>query len=254
MEERRYPVTWGGLNPALTSWRQGINARFPRRDQATDGARADKHHGKASQHQEDPDGTVDAFDCDVNFLRSGVPGGNRDEKRIAAALKRDFAADSRAYLWIYNREIASRRVGPWATRDYDGDSPHTEHLHFESREIHEDDGSPWKFTHTDALLRALDREDDDMDSAQIKELAAATAEALLTSKVKVGDEQWTVGACIGYQARKAFEQDLNTDGVEALLTRIADGLAAQQPAAPAADPVKATPVKATAAAKPAPPK
>lgn len=154
-------MNWGGLNPALTAWRQGINQRFPGRGTGTDGGYADAAHGSTSQHQPDADGTVDAFDCDVNFLGSGEPTGSVLERSIAAALKLDFQADphGRSLLWIHRRQIANAEIRFWTPRAYTGDSPHTEHIHFQSRQSKERDSRPWRFIRTDALLREIQEED-----------------------------------------------------------------------------------------------
>lgn len=150
-------ANWGGLNPALTAWRNGINRRLPGRDTRTDGARADKAHSSTSQHQEDADGTVDAFDQDINVLKSSVSTGNAQEDRIIDAMKLDFEQDphGRGQLWIEDREIANADVGDWAERPYTGDSPHTEHIHWQSRQSKEHIGSDWPMPHLDALLREL---------------------------------------------------------------------------------------------------
>lgn len=150
-------ATWGGLNPALTSWRNGINRRLPGRDTRTDGARADKAHGSTSQHQEDADGTVDAFDQDINVLKSSVSTGTATEDRIVEAMKRDFEQDphERGQLWIEDRQIANADIDDWRVRDYDGDSPHTAHIHWQSRQSKEHIGADWPMPHLDALLREL---------------------------------------------------------------------------------------------------
>jgi hypothetical protein len=144
--------TWGGLNPALTSFRDGIRKRFPHKDTTSDGARADAVHGSQSQHQRDADSTVDAYDCDVNWLDSSDPDGNALEDRISEAVKADFLDDSRAQLWIHNREIANADIRDGAERPYNGPSPHTQHIHFESRQSRERDGRPWAMPRTDALI------------------------------------------------------------------------------------------------------
>lgn len=150
-------MSWGGLNPALTAWRQGINQRFPGRGTGSDGGYADAAHGSDSQHQPDNDGSVDAFDCDVNFLGSRIPAGNPAERRIAEALKRDFQADQhgRGLLWIHQRQIANAEIQHWKRRAYSGDNAHDQHLHYQSRQSKERDGRPWRFIHTDALLREM---------------------------------------------------------------------------------------------------
>ena len=155
-------MSWGGLNPALTAWRDGINALLPGRDTTTDGGYADSAHGGTSQHQADQDGTVDAFDMDVNLLGSASPDGNADEQQVLAALKRDFMADPRAHLYISNRRIAQHDRDNWAERDYTGASPHTEHCHWESHEQNEKNGRPWDMSRTIAVLNDLGKGPDDV--------------------------------------------------------------------------------------------
>lgn len=147
---------WGGLNNALASWRTGLNALLPKRSTRSDGARADGAHSSTSEHQPDSDGTVDAFDEDRNFLGSSDQDGSATEDRIKAALDRDFMADSRAHLIISDRKIANDQIGNWKWRPYGGASPHTEHTHRQVHQSKEDDGRPWAFTHTRALLRELE--------------------------------------------------------------------------------------------------
>jgi hypothetical protein len=148
-------ANWGGLNNALAAWRVGLNAILPGRSTRSDGARADGNHASTSEHQPDADGTVDAFDEDRNYLNSSDPTGNAIEDRIHAALNADFMADSRAHLIISDRKIRNDLIDNWRSRDYTGASPHTEHTHRQVHQSKEDDGRPWKFTRTRALLEEL---------------------------------------------------------------------------------------------------
>ena len=175
-------ANWGGLNNALNSFRNGLNKRFPGRDTRTDGARADRLHGSDSEHQEDPDGTVDAFDCDINWLKSSDSDGNATEDRISEAVKADFMADPRSRLWIHDREISNKNVQNGKVRIYTGPSPHTEHIHFEAIQRLEDDGSPWAMPRTDALLRELNGEEE-VTPEEIKKVADAVWDKLLNIEV-----------------------------------------------------------------------
>jgi hypothetical protein len=161
-------MSWGGLNNALTAWRNAIMARFPDKDASSDGARADQAHGSNSQHQADSDGTVDAYDMDVNLLDSGAETGSPTERRLVEAMKLDFEQDphDRPRLWIHQREIANEGIGPWSERGYTGFNPHDKHVHWECLQAREDDGREWPMPHTDRLLRELRGEDDEMDLAE----------------------------------------------------------------------------------------
>jgi hypothetical protein len=144
------------LNPALTAWRNAYNRRLPGRGTASDGGYADGAHGSTSQHQPDSDGTVDANDMDVNVLGSSDSNGTADELRIIEAMKLDFERDprKRGHLWIHNREIAQHDRS-WSENYYGGDNPHDQHVHWESRQDKEDDGSEWPMPETDRVLEEM---------------------------------------------------------------------------------------------------
>lgn len=191
-------MSWGGLNRALTAWRTAVMKRFPDKDTASDGARADAAHGSTSQHQADADSTVDAYDMDVNVLAGSPPAsGTRDERRLVETMKLDFEQDphARGQLWIHQREIANRDRDNWREREYDGPNPHDKHVHWESRQSHEDDGREWPMPHTDALLRELNG--DDVDPADRKAIAKEVVEAQRLALVD--DDN---GNGLGFQARR----------------------------------------------------
>lgn len=150
-------MSWGGLNPALTAYRNAINLRLPNRGRHSDGGYADLAHGSTSQHQPDADGTVDAFDMDVNLLASSAPIGSAAELQLIEALKLDFEQDpyGRGQLWIHHREIANRDVDNWRERGYSGDNPHTQHVHWQSRQSREHIAAAWPLPRFDHLLGVM---------------------------------------------------------------------------------------------------
>jgi hypothetical protein len=178
---------WGGLNNALASWRAGLNKLFPNRSTASDGGRADSAHSSTSEHQPDSDGTVDAFDEDRNYLGSSDQDGSPAEDRILAALNADFMADPRAHLIISDRTIRNDEIGNWRVRPYSGPSPHTEHTHRQAHQSTEDDGRPWKFTRTLALLRELNGGDVAFSDDKIK-ITATTGRELFEPDLPAGAE------------------------------------------------------------------
>lgn len=121
------------LNRALTNFRNEVNARWPKRDKTSDGTIGDEdHQSRDSDHNPDPDGSVDAWDMDVD----GVD--------VRACINAALRHESIQYI-IYNRKITSRNkpggLGKW--HPYTGSNPHTKHVHFNTRPSHENSNKPW---------------------------------------------------------------------------------------------------------------
>jgi hypothetical protein len=126
------------LNPALSAFRTAVNAAYPTRDKASDGTIGDEHHKPPSDHLEDADGSVDAWDMDVEVNGKGKPYAADVEH-----LKRVFQAHEASRYWIHNGQIASRSNG-WRREAYDGANPHNLHVHWNTRESHENSTKPWE--------------------------------------------------------------------------------------------------------------
>lgn len=112
------------LVPSLVKLRDEINARWPRRDKASDGAVGDTSHA-ARKSSHNPDwrngGAVRATDTDSN----GVPGRETD---LTRALVKAAIGDPRVWYVIWNRTIWSRTYG-WRALRYTGSNPHDKHVH-----------------------------------------------------------------------------------------------------------------------------
>lgn len=131
------------LNRALTNMRNEVNDRFPNRDKTSDGTIGDAAHSStSSDHNPDPDGSVDAWDMDVN-LRSA------DDAAMIEWLKSRFQRHTSSRYWIHNGRIASRDIDNWRRRPYDGPNPHDKHVHWNTRESHEDSTAPWGIKEVD---------------------------------------------------------------------------------------------------------
>lgn len=140
------------LNPALTRFRAAVDAAWPNRDRASDGTIADDFHSATSDHQPDPDGSVDAWDMDVD----GVP---------VEHLKAVFEAHESSLYWINNDQIARRATGwkrePYANYAGPDRNKHEKHVHWNTRQSHETSTAPWEVampinvTDVHAFLRSI---------------------------------------------------------------------------------------------------
>lgn len=121
------------LAPSLVALRDEINARWPGRDKASDGAVGDTSHAaRVSSHNplwSAPgkwSGVVRAIDVDNN----GTPG---QRTAIVSAVLAAAIGDPRVWYVIWNRQIWSRTYN-WAPRPYTGSNPHDKHVHVSLQE------------------------------------------------------------------------------------------------------------------------
>lgn len=122
------------LNRFLSTWRAAVDRSFPKRGTTSDGTIADRaHEATSSEHNDDRDGSVDAWDCDTNLHGSKVETGTADERRAMYAMLDEFEKQPQAQLWIYQGVIANRDIGNWKRRTYVGKNKHDKHAHLQSR-------------------------------------------------------------------------------------------------------------------------
>lgn len=115
---------------ALTNMRNEVDYVWPKRDRTSDGTIGDAAHASgSSDHNPDPDGSVDAWDMDVD----GV-----DVWRVIDQFEKHESAE----YWIYNRQIAFKSEG-WRRKNYTGSNDHTKHVHFNVSEAKQDSNKPW---------------------------------------------------------------------------------------------------------------
>lgn len=120
-------------NPALQRLDNQLKAAHPG---IVIGWIADVHHASTSEHQPDPDGTVDALDPMIGPHYSSV-----DADRDVEALVK--SQDKRIWYIIWNGHIISSQIQPWVWRTYTGSDKHTNHYHICTLEKYEDSNVEW---------------------------------------------------------------------------------------------------------------
>lgn len=135
------------LARALVSLRDGVNARWPQRDKASDGTVGDvAHKAKASSSDHNPWvkvaglGVIRAFDADVDGIDAGWYA---EQLRLLGAAGDNRLA--RAGYVIFNGRITRSNWSGWSI--YTGTNPHRAHVHVSlSRDVSGfDDPRPWAF-------------------------------------------------------------------------------------------------------------
>jgi peptidoglycan hydrolase-like protein with peptidoglycan-binding domain len=124
---------------SLDTLRSQVNKLAPKRSKASDGWLGDaKHSMRKSDHNPEPDGTVDALDITHD------PKGGVDIQRLCDTLI--ASKDRRISYLICNGKIISGAGGkqPWVKRTYTGPNKHTKHLHVSVKDAGQDDATPWK--------------------------------------------------------------------------------------------------------------
>lgn len=194
------PVAWF-LNRALSNFRTAVNAKYPRRDKGTDGTIGDAAHaGTSSDHNPDPDGSVDAWDMDVDLNGIGQPYA-ADVERLKAV----FQAHESSQYWIHNDQICSRNDG-WKRRSYayagPGRNKHDKHVHWNTRSSHENSAAPWVLPGGDDMAFP----DDPTAMALAFRMDALMAGAdNVRGGPYVGEQMWTVRAIKELQAAAAAD-------------------------------------------------
>lgn len=116
-----------------------INTLAPKRSKVSDGWIGDaKHASRHSDHNPEPDGTVDARDF------TNDPNGGMDSQKLCDAII--ASRDPRLSYIICNGKIISGRKGPkpWTPRKYSGANGHYHHIHVSVLDEGQDDKTPWK--------------------------------------------------------------------------------------------------------------
>lgn len=196
------------LVPCLVALRGEFNAVSPRRDKGSDGWLGDRAHAlTSSDHNadesgrtpyEDADNVDEVHGLDVDDTGPWPAPGWFDDRVEFIRAEHEAGRDDRLQNIIRNGRIASRSWG-WTWRAYGGRNAHTEHAHFSARytTAQENDTSPWGVQL--------------MTEEQMDRLAAKIAAAIMGSKVDVNGKPWRYDTAIGYQTRKAYEIDQNTE-------------------------------------------
>jgi hypothetical protein len=196
------------------------------RDHASDGSIGDTaHQQEVSDHNPDETGSVPIHDADhINEVHAIDVDDDLNESSLSMEMVVQFllgrcrsGAEKRLRYIIYNRRIWEASNG-WKQRTYTGSSPHTEHAHFSaSYDTAKEAGvASW---HLEDIPVALTADDKKWLTSQIQ--------AVMQTKVVVGDEQWQAGTAIGYAARETFEVQKALPTVDEIADAVAARLTAQ---------------------------
>lgn len=129
------------LARSLEKLRSQINAIYPNRLKLSDGSIGnDEHAARKSDHNADPDGTVDAIDVTHDPV-NGVDIAKLAEVLIAGK-------DRRISYVIANGEIIAGNGGPepWKRRKYTGKNRHTKHIHISVLDKYQDETADWNLS------------------------------------------------------------------------------------------------------------
>ncbi len=126
------------ITKSLDKLRSQVNELAPKRSKASDGWLGDaKHSMRKSDHNPEPDGTVDALDI-THDPKNGV-----DIQRLCDAII--ASKDRRVSYLICNGKIIAGAGGPkpWTKRVYNGANKHDKHLHVSVLDKYQDDTAEW---------------------------------------------------------------------------------------------------------------
>lgn len=130
------------LAGALVTLREQVNAAHPERSKKSDGSIGDEAHAASvSDHNPDRAGVVRAIDL------TDDPAHGFDASEFAELLR--VQRDPRVKYVISDRRIFAGPNGPqpWVWRPYNGDNPHTSHVHISTQPTTAgDDTHRWAIT------------------------------------------------------------------------------------------------------------
>ena len=212
------------LIPCLVQLRAEFNLQNPKRDKDSDGWIGDvAHQTRTSDHNPRPNGAVLAIDVDTT---GPWPRGNHIEDYISHIREReDMGEEARLEYMISNGHIASIDSG-WAWVPYDGEDPHTNHVHFSARHDHVGQNSTvsWQLEKVGTVAH------DPLDATDLAAIATKLATEAGANPLSPGTFGWNMRALpwkypTGKSAAGAsFLNDLSVlyDAVQALEASVGD--------------------------------
>jgi hypothetical protein len=130
------------LVPALRQMLSELNAINPLRSKRSDGTIGDAdHRSRQSDHNPDPDGSVDALDPTDDPAAGIDIAVLWEELRIRRDRRVRYAIHDGIWFWGWSGE--GRGFVPWRWYPYRGDNPHRSHGHISVEDAYENDTSPW---------------------------------------------------------------------------------------------------------------
>lgn len=128
--------------------RRQVNARFPKRDKASDGWIGDRaHQSRKSDHNPDAKNWVHALDIDENMGKAGKWRNGLTARRLANQLikyaRTDLPGADRVKYVVYEEQIASGTYKHTWWRFRGKGYGHTQHIHVSFTEAAQKDDQLW---------------------------------------------------------------------------------------------------------------
>lgn len=189
-----------------------INDLAPKRSKVSDGWIGDaKHASRHSDHNPEPDGTVDARDF------TNDPNGGMDAQKLADAIV--ASKDPRLSYIICNGRIVSGRKGPkpWVWRKYSGANGHYHHIHVSVLDEGQDDKTPWKIE--SAFKKQAPKPGEDLTKEQVSSVMHVGSKGEFVEELQVnlntlGYGDLEVDGDFGASTEAAVKRFQSSNGLE----------------------------------------
>lgn len=204
------PVRGWRVAESLQRLLDQVNQMAPDRSKASDGAIGDpRHQSRASDHNpwviDGSTGVVTARDITHD------PRNACDAQTIADSIV--ASRDPRVKYIIWNRQICHSQIQPWRWRKYQGENPHTKHIHISvlPQKAKYDDRRDWQLTQAKLakLAMAFAAEAvEDVELAWGKRVSPAFKRKVIEISAELGTDPNNLMAAMAFESARTFRADI----------------------------------------------